>query len=227
MLRTQVVNGTSVFTLDRPERAHAYDRALLDALDAAVGALSTPVVVITSTGPSFCGGADLRQMAQADPLEALDMRSQAVFERLARAPAVSIAAVQGAAVAGGFELALACDLRVGGPEARFWLPETGLGLIPSAGGCTRLPRLIGGARARELVLSGRALDAPTALAWGLLNRIAEDPLAEALTWAAELGRRDPLALRLARQALDSAAPAEGSLGAERLAEALLYQRKRS
>lgn len=227
MLHIHSQDGVTVLTLDRPERAHAYNRALLDALDAALSALADPVVVITSAGPAFCGGADLEEMAQADPLDALDMRSQAVFERLARAGAVSIAAVGGAAVAGGFELALACDLRVGGPEARFWLPETGLGLIPSAGGCTRLPRLVGGARARELVLTGRVLEAEEALAWGLLSRLHADPRGEALRWAQQLRRRDPVALRLAKQALDSAAPNQGSLDSERVAEALLYLRRRA
>lgn len=227
MLRVEESKGVTTVLLQRPSRANAYNRALLQLLDEALAALRTPTLVIGSVGSSFCGGADLQEMGDTPPLDALDMLSQAVFERLARLPAVSIAAVGGPAVAGGFELALACDLRVGGPNARFQLPETGLGLIPSAGGCARLPRLIGGARARELVLTGRNIGAAEALSWGLLNRIAEDPLAEAQTWAREISARDPVALRLAKQALDSASPIAASLELERVAEALLYQRKRA
>ncbi|MCB9742846.1 MAG: enoyl-CoA hydratase/isomerase family protein [Alphaproteobacteria bacterium] len=223
-LRVHRGERVTTLLLDRPEKAHAYDRATLDALAAAVEALETPVFVVGSTGArAFCGGADLGEMKGADPLSALDLRSQAVFELIARSPRVSVAAVQGSAVAGGCELALACDLRVGGPRARFSLPETALGIVPSAGGCTRLPRLVGPARAKELILAGRQLEAEAALAWGLLNRLAEDPLAEAQAWAEEIARRDPLANRLAKALIDGVDP----LGAERLTESLLYLRRGS
>ncbi|MCB9763425.1 MAG: enoyl-CoA hydratase/isomerase family protein [Alphaproteobacteria bacterium] len=221
-LRVAVDGPLTVLLLDRPRKAHAYDRATLDALGDAIARLATPVVVVGSTGGgAFCGGADLDEMAHADPLSALDLRSQAVFDALARTPRVTIAAVQGAAVAGGCELALACDLRVAGPKARFSLPETGLGIVPSAGGCTRLPRLIGAPRAKEVILGGRVVDADTALAWGLVNRLADDPLAEARAWALDIARRDPLASRLAKAAIDGV----DGLGVERLSEALLYGRR--
>ncbi len=205
--------------LDRAERANAYDRGMLEALDAAIAGR---VIVVSSAGDrAFCGGADLDEMRQARPLDALDLYSQAVFDRLARHTSVSICALQGPAVAGGCELALACDLRIGSPQSRFRLPEVALGLVPSAGGCTRLSALVGPARAREVILAGREVDASTALAWGLLNEVCSDPLARALELASILLTRDPVALRLAKQIL--VAP---TLEKERVAEALLYHRRR-
>lgn len=216
--------------LDRPERANAYDLALLelldDALDEVLADRQLGALVVESSGQgAFCGGADLAQMEHADPLDALDLRSQAVFERIARAPLVSVAAIHGAAVAGGFELALACDLRVASPQARFSLPETALGLIPSAGGCTRLTRLVGPSRAKQVILAGRDLDARTAMDWGLLLDLVPEPRQEALVWATRIAGRDKVALRLAKQVIDIADD-KPSLQAERVAEALLYSRMR-
>lgn len=213
--------------LDRPDRAHAYDHAMLDALLAGATELaaSCTVLVVSSIGQrAFCGGADLRAMPAATPLDALDLRSQRVFTALSRLPPVSIAAVQGPAVAGGCELALACDLRVVGPRASFSLPETRLGILPSAGGTTRLARLVGVSRAKALILGGDQLDAPTALASGLANRLADDPLAEALAWAEAICLRDPAALQLAKATLDAEESA-ASLARERTAEAILYSRR--
>ncbi len=216
-----------VLTLDRPGKAHAYDRAHLDLLAAGLRALADcPVLVIRSTGDrAFCGGADLGAMEQAGPLDALDLRSQHVFTTLAGFPGVTVCAVQGPAVAGGCELALACDLRVVGPAATFSLPETSLGLVPSAGGCTRLSRLIGVSRTKAMVLGGEVVNAPTALSWGLANRLAEDPRAAALDWAREVAARDPAAQGLAKQVID-ADVSTASLSRERVAEAILYARKR-
>ncbi len=222
-IATAVSGSVTIITLDRIHRANAYDGATLDALAEAADRVRTPVALLTSAGSgAFCAGADRDWVAAAGPLDALELRSQRVFDTLARAPWISVAAVHGAAVGGGFELALACDLRVAGPAARFWLPETGMGLIPSAGGCTRLPRLVGRARAKSLILGGQVLDAREALAWGLVSRIADDPRAEALAWAERIARRDPTAQQLAKRVIDSDQPAADSLREERVAEGLLY-----
>jgi len=217
-----------LLTLDRPEKAHAYDRQHLEALRAGLERLekTVSVIIIGSTGDrAFCGGADLSEVGQADPLDALDLFSQRVFNAIAASPIISIAAVHGAAVAGGCELALACDLRVVGPAARFSLPETGMGLIPSAGGCTRLTRLVGPGRAKEIILGGATVDASTAVQWGLAGRLVADPRAEALTLAAHITGRDPVALRLAKQIIDRDEDPR-SLAAERVAEAVLYGLKK-
>lgn len=216
-----------LLTLDRPSRAHAYDREHVDALlDGATSlARACRVIVVQSTGDrAFCAGADLDQMKDAHPLDALELRSQRVFTAIARLPCVTIAAVQGAAVAGGFELAMACDLRVVGPNARFWLPETKLGILPSAGGTTRLSRLIGTSRAKAVILGGATLDAGQAMDTGLAHRLADDPRAAALGWAEEVAQRDAVALRLAKDILDSD-ESDASFAKERAAEAILYARK--
>lgn len=228
-VRTETYEAVGLVLLDRPEKAHAYDRAHLDQLEAAFQELAgrVRVIVLGSTGSrAFCAGADLEAMREVDPLDALDLRSQRVFTQIARLPVVTIAAVQGPAVAGGMELTLACDLRVVGPKARFSLPETALGIIPSAGGCARLPHLLGASVAKQIILAGRSLDAAAAVSLGLALRQAESPLEDALSLGAEIARRDPLALRLAKQILDRGED-PGSLDAERVSEALLYGRKRA
>lgn len=213
--------------LNRPAKAHAYDRPMLDELMAGASALAAtcPVIVVESSGDrAFCGGADLGAMGHAAPLDALELHSQRVFTALARLPAVLVCAIQGPAVAGGFELALACDLRVAGPRARFALPETRLGILPSAGGTTRLARLVGVARAKAVILGGEELDASTALAWGVVHRVADDPKAAATAWAEAVATRDAAALRLAKEALDAEESA-ASLARERTIEAILYGRR--
>lgn len=223
-IKLSVEEGISTLQLHRPQRANAYNRAMLEELDRALEQVRTPVLILTAAGQgAFCGGADLKEMGQADPLDALDLYSQQVFQRLATHQATSIAVVQGPAVAGGCELALACDFRVAGPRASFSLPETALGLVPAAGGSTRLPRLIGVPRAKEVILLGHVIDAAQALDWGLVTRLGEQPLGDAQELAATLLQRDPVALRLARQLIDG--DLEPALARERLSEALLYQRK--
>jgi enoyl-CoA hydratase len=226
-VRVEVHDGTGLLLLDRPQKAHAYDREHLLALRDGFRELSAQVqvVVIGSTGErAFCAGADLGAMADANPLSALDLLSQRVFTEIHSASCVTIAAVHGAAVAGGCELALAADLRIVGPRASFSLPETSLGIIPSAGGCTRLTRLVGPSRAKQVILAGRKLDAETAIDWGLAWEQHDDPLAAALERAVGLRLRDALAQRLAKQIIDRGEDSN-SLDAERLAEALLYSQR--
>lgn len=134
---------------------------------------------------------------------------------------MSIAAVQGPAIGGGFELALACDLRVVGPAASFRFPEIEMGLVPAAGGLTRLSRMVGTARTKEITWLARPIDGETAMALGL----ATARVADARTGAADLGRellsRDPLALRLSKALLDGGATLVG----ERLAQGILTAQK--
>jgi enoyl-CoA hydratase/carnithine racemase len=224
-VRTEIDDGLGWLILDRPERAHAYDRAHLEALADGIEAFreKVAVVVVASTGEgAFCAGADLTEIAERTVEDVVDLRSQRTFETLATAPFVSIAAVQGPAVGGGFELALACDLRVVGPQASFRFPEIELGLLPAAGGLTRLSRMLGAARTKEITWLARPIDADAAVALGLATR----KVADARTGAADLGRelltRDPLALRLSKALLDGGATLVG----ERAAQAILTEQKR-
>lgn len=228
-VHVDIQGNIGLLTIDRPERAHAYDRTALEGISSGFSELEAhcSTIVIQSTGDrAFCSGADLHEMTEATPLDALDLFSQRVFNTIARSPVVSVVAVQGAAIAGGFELALACDIRIAGPKARFELPETALGLVPSAGGSTRLTRQVGPSLAKQVILAGRSLNADEAHQYGLVLEIHEDPRACALEWARKIAARDPVAQRLAKGIVDHTDDAD-SLQAERVAEALLYARKQS
>ena len=223
-----IQSGVGVLTLDRPERANAYDSAMLEAVDAGIHDIEdcADLIVIRSTGSgAFCGGADLNALQHAQPIDALELASQRIFNHLANSRLISIAALQGPAVGGGCELALACDLRVVGNQATLRLPEASHGLIPAAGGCTRLTQLVGASLAKQVILFGHELDAARCVALGLAVGPCPDPFARALELAQRfLKNTDPIAARLAKQIIDRA-PTDASLREERLAEAVLYGRR--
>jgi enoyl-CoA hydratase/carnithine racemase len=185
--------GIMVVTLERPP-ANALGPALLEGLSAAVDAAEAvgdvKVMVVTSAVDGFfAAGADIKHMSgiDVDSFAAYGDAMRAVFDRIASAPFLSIAAADGLTLGGGLELACACTLRVSGPRGKFGLPEVKLGLIPGAGGTQRLPRLVGRGRALDLMLTGRAAGPAEALAIGLVDRVTEDDeLKAALDLAAEL-----------------------------------------
>ena len=223
-IKVEYNNSFGVIQLNRPEKAHAYNHAMLcDLQDHFLKMISkTNVIIIQSTGArAFCAGADLNEMKSLDPLSPLDLFSQTVFDQIAKAKAVTIAAIQGPAIAGGFELALACDLRIASPKAYFSFPETNLGLIPSAGGCTRLVNMIGPTRTKGMILGGEKINTQTAMQWGIINRISDTPKEDAIKWAQSIAKSDHLALRLAKLTIDNP-----SLTMERVAETILYMKKK-
>lgn len=203
-----------VVTIARADRGNSLSRSTLTAFaelrkqvesDTSIRAL-----VITGAGEKvFCAGADLkerRSMSNEQIREQLlAYRTELGWLDAAEVPVV--AAINGAALGGGAELALLCDLRIAAPSASFGFPETSLAVIPGAGGTQRLPRLIGEARATELILLGSRIDAPTALAWGLIHRIAPPnvPLLQStLEWLEPIERGAPIAQRAALRALQAA-----------------------
>lgn len=194
----------AVVTLSRPEVMNAFCVAmttqLLDVLrDLDDGA--TRVIVLTGAGPrAFSAGADLREMLDMDLAAArrsLDA-GIAVTRQLERTGATTIAAINGAALGGGTEIALACDLRIAGQRAKLGLPEVSVGIFPGWGGAVRLPRLIPRGLALELILTGRAVDAAEALRIGLVNAVVEDALGAALELTERLLAQAPVAQRQAK-----------------------------
>jgi methylglutaconyl-CoA hydratase len=203
--------GIVLLGLERPEAKNALGRNLLAELESALAALreepSARVVVLHSLVPGvFCAGADLKERAAMTPdqVEAFVKRLRAAFTAVEELPMPVLAAVEGAALGGGLELALACDLRVAGGAAKLGLPETSLAIIPGAGGTQRLPRLIGRARAKELIFTARRFGAEEGLVLGVVDRAVE--AGQALAAALDLARRilpnGPVALRAAKEAID-------------------------
>ncbi|MBD0860300.1 enoyl-CoA hydratase/isomerase family protein [Gordonia sp. zg691] len=190
---TTVAPGITSVVLERPP-ANALGMALLEgmhlAMDAAEKAGDVKVVVISSAIQGFfAAGADIKHLSSidAETFTAYGDTMRQVNDRLAASPWISIAAVDGVALGGGLELAMACTLRVSGPRARFGLPEVKLGLIPGAGGTQRLPRLVGRGRALDIMLTARQVAADEAFRIGLVDRLTEgDVLDAALAFAAEL-----------------------------------------
>ncbi|MGI5844110.1 MAG: enoyl-CoA hydratase/isomerase family protein [Candidatus Xenobium sp.] len=228
-LKTEIREGVALVGLNRPQRANAYDQRLLQSLDQALEKLAhnpevRALVLHGTESRHFCAGADRDELSRRLPEEALDLEARRVFENLARWPWPTVAAIRGAALGGGLELALACDVRLATRDALFGFPETALGLIPAAGGCLRAPRILGDSLAREMVLFGRQLSAEEALRCGLVSQVV--PGGELLERARELaGRaaaRHPLATRLAKQALGLSIPRGDVLEFEGSAQALLY-----
>jgi enoyl-CoA hydratase len=205
-----------VLTLSRPEKLNALNHALLTELDDAVTSLqadrSLRVVIVTGAGEkAFVAGADIGELAVLDTrgAEAASAFGSRVFRKLETGPQTVIAAVNGFALGGGCELALACHIRLAAENAKFGLPEVGLGIIPGYGGTQRLPRLVGLGVASEMIATGRMVDAQEALRIGLVNRVV--PLAQlrddAKGMAALIAANAPLAvaaaLEAARRSLDT------------------------
>jgi enoyl-CoA hydratase len=227
----EIEDGIATLTVNRPEVRNALDRQTVDELTAAIrhcdAAASVGAVILTGAGDRvFVSGADIRQMRDRRRDDGLAAINSTAFSAVERSAKPTIAAVNGHALGGGCELALACDLRVAADHATFGQPEVGLGIIPGAGGTQRLPRLVGLGRASQLVLTGDPIDAATALAWGLVNVVvpASELLRAARTLAARICSRGPLAVRLAKAALGASSRVDLDSGLlETLAQAICFE----
>ena len=198
----------AVIRLNRQEQLNALSFELLDRLDDALEATRTGparALIVTGAGDrAFCAGADIAELIGRPMAEtrAGSERGQAVFQKVEDLPIPSIALINGYAFGGGLELAMACTFRLAAPNAKMGLPEIKLGLIPGYGGTQRLSRLIGQARAMELILTGATIGAARALEIGLVNRIVEgDGFQAACDFAAEFTGYSLVTLRLARDAV--------------------------
>lgn len=182
-------------------------RELLEHQARAAADRTLRAVILTGAGAkAFCAGADLKERARMDEgaVAGFHKAIRAAFDGLEALPQPIIAAINGVALGGGLELALACDLRVAADSAEVALPEVGLGIIPGAGGTQRLPRVVGLARAKELILTARRVTAPEALAMGLVGQVVPiDQLpGAALALAERVARNAPVSLRQAKRAID-------------------------
>ncbi|RQG99390.1 enoyl-CoA hydratase/isomerase family protein [Natrarchaeobius oligotrophus] len=174
-VRLEIDGTIAVVTLHRPERKNALSKALVDDLLEVVHRVeetSARVVILRGAEGTFSAGGDLEQ----PPDEFVDEVSASIdaIEAIRSSSRPYVAAIEGAAVGGGLELALGCDLRIAGSDARLGLPETSVGIFPCAGGTRLLPRLIGSTRANELLLTGRLISGDRADDWGLVNRAVDD-----------------------------------------------------
>jgi enoyl-CoA hydratase/carnithine racemase len=199
--------GVLVLRIDRPP-LNALSRAVMEELGAAVAAATTDpearALVIAGGDKALAAGADVTELGSDETARGLTTAFRHGLDALVGLPRPVIAAIRGFALGGGLELALACDLRVAGESARLGVPEILLGLLPGAGGTQRLARLVGPARAKELVWSGRQVRAEEAAALGLVDRVVPDAEVEAraIAWAAELARGPGVAIGLAKAAID-------------------------
>ncbi|WP_062895071.1 crotonase/enoyl-CoA hydratase family protein [Mycobacterium avium] len=209
-IRFDVADGVAVITLSRPEVRNAIDWTTAKALSAALDELDdrddVRVGVLTGSGEFFCAGMDLKAF-NATGERPIDER-RGPFGIVARPPEKPlIAAVEGPALGGGFEVALACDLIIAGQTATFGLPEVRRGLVAAAGGVLRLPRRIPQALAKEMILTGAPIDALQAQRYGLVNRVVPDrtAAAEAVALAQIIADNAPLAVRTSKLLADASA----------------------
>jgi enoyl-CoA hydratase len=210
----------AVVLLNRPKQLNALSdelmEALVDALRELDGDEAIRCIVVGGSERAFAAGADIGQLAQASPIEMYYQRRVDRWDEIRALWTPLVAAVSGFCLGGGCELAMACDLIVASETARFGQPETGLGLIPGAGGTQRLTRAVGKAVAMDVILSGRFLSANEALRAGIVARVVakEAWLAEAKRVAREIAAKGPVATRLAKEAVDRAFEGPLTLGVE-------------
>jgi enoyl-CoA hydratase len=222
--------GTGIITINREDVRNALKAEIREDISAALRlAEEDPevrVVILTGAGEKvFSAGGDIKAMAENTMWDLLDRKGD-VFAQIHNFPKPIIAAVNGLALGGGCELAMACDFRVGSENARLGQPEINLGIFPGGGATQRLPELVGVGRAKELIFTGDILDAREAERAGLINKVfpAKELLPRTLEIARKIGSKGPLALKLAKMSLNMGMEAglNIGLGYERLARILVH-----
>jgi len=230
-VRVEVAESIATLVIDRPDVKNALDLRTVEEIRAALQMLAARedagVLIVTGAGETaFVSGADINDIRARGRDAGLAAINSSLFAEIERFPRPTIAAVNGYALGGGCELALACDIRIAADTAKFGQPELGLGIIPGAGATQRLPRIVGMGRAKYLILTGEIIDARQALEIGLVSALT--PPGQLQVRARELAkkilRQGPLAARLAKVALNASARVDMDSGLliETLAQALCY-----
>jgi len=211
ILLSREADGIAIITVNRPDKLNALNADTVKQLDGVVREVRDDdgirAVILTGSGEkAFVAGADIAELSQMGPIDGVQVSrdGQDTFRMLERMPKPVIAAVNGFALGGGLELAMACHIRLASAKAKFGLPEVKLGIIPGYGGTVRLPRLVGRGRALELMLTGDMIDAAEAFRIGLVNRVEEpDVLLDAARGLArKMAANGPVAIALALEAVD-------------------------
>ena len=210
LVERQAEQRTALVRLNRPKQLNALNGAVMDALCAALEELDgddgVRAIVVTGNERAFAAGADIGEMADATPIDMLLTNRIGQWDRIRKITKPVIAAVNGWALGGGCELAMTLDLIVAGEGAKFGQPEISIGVIPGAGGTQRLTRAIGKAKAMRMVLTGETITAREAEAAGLVALVTQDEVVidDALALAVKMAEKSPIALRLAKEAVNAA-----------------------
>ena len=233
-LKLQADAGIAVLTLNRPDTLNSWNQKMRGEMRDAVRDLvaddSLRVLVITGEGRAFSAGEDVRGMQGLAEVGTRSFRRAArnihnVFDELEAIEVPVIAAINGVAAGGGLELALSCDFRIAAESAKLGFPESNVGLIPGSGGCSRLVKLVGIAKAKRLVMTGEMIAAPRALAMGLIEEAvpADRLMPRAMELAKQLASKAPLALGLAKLVLNACVNVDPDTGRniERLGQSIL------
>ncbi len=211
-LKFELEDSIALITVNRPDKLNALNAQTLDELDLVLDEIKSSeninVVILTGAGEkAFVAGADIKELNALNPIEGkyFAEKGQKIFNKIERLGKPVIAAVNGFALGGGCELALACHIRLGSDKAKFGQPEVNLGIIPGYGGTQRLTRLVGSGRAAEYILTGDIIDAEEALRVGLINRVYEQDelMDKAFELAKKIGSKGQIAVRLALDAIVS------------------------
>ncbi|MBL7904394.1 MAG: enoyl-CoA hydratase/isomerase family protein [Bacteroidales bacterium] len=207
ILKPSIEGSIAVLTISRPQALNALNSVFFNEMDHYLSSVSgnpdIRVLIITGEGKAFVAGADIAEMVNMSPAEArvFSAKGQAVFNKIGELGVPVIAAINGFALGGGMELAMACDFRIASSLAKFGQPEVNLGLIPGYAGTQRLPRLTNLADALYLLTTGEVIDAATALQMRLIQKVTEptDLMAEAMRLAGLIAAKGPLAVKLVKQ----------------------------
>jgi len=212
-------NGVATFTVNRPDVRNALNAKCWEEISAFVDFANSnediKLVIVTGAGEkAFVAGADVKAINERNMMDVLGGAAQSTLRKLAACDKPTIAAINGLAFGGGCELAMACDIRIAAENAKMGLPELGLGIIPGAGGTQRLAKLVGLGRAKDMILTGKAVSAQEALQIGLVTKVvpAEQLMDTVMETAAAILSKGPLAVRLAKKVIDASMSTDSESG---------------